>query len=366
MEKALKLVNILGLDPRKNDTFSKFRSIFCFTILISASFSSHLEFFLNFKGLETCERAAESIIPQYQTMCKMATFLLYKTEMLDLIKKSERFWKLDRFGDLQAKNLHSTYPIFQIFFYVYVVILFLTCAMFALVNWIFDTGKPISLCYGESEGLETPWVEFYIVLQSVEVTIIFLGITGYDMVFLYYAGSVCIQFQMLKMAFAERKMNERQFLKAVKHHEFLLQYVEQLGDIYSMWFLLQYFSSLFGICFGLFLISKEGLPTEPERLSKYFPYIFSFTMQSFTFCMTGTMLSDWSSEISDEIFHSDWSDDQVYKNKTARLIVMNRAQRPAKISIGKFLDLNLRSFILLMRSVFSFLAFVNNILNRIN
>ncbi|XP_044253123.1 uncharacterized protein LOC123004072 [Tribolium madens] len=293
MEKALKLVNILGLDPRKNDGFSKFRSIFVFTILILASFSSHLEFFFNFKGLETCERAAESIIPQYQTMCKMASFLLYKNKMLELIKKFEQFWKLDRFGHFYAKNLHSTYFIFQIFFYVYVVILALTCATFVLVKFIFKTGKPISLCYGESEGLETPWVEFYVVLQTLEVAIIFLGITGYDMVFLYYTGYICMQFKMLKIAFGRKKIKtfelyNKQFLEAVQHHDFLLQYVEQLGNIYCWWFLLQYFSSLFGICFGLFLISKEGLPT--ERLVKYFPYIFSFTMQSFTFCMTG---ADW-------------------------------------------------------------------------
>ncbi|XP_044252991.1 putative odorant receptor 85e [Tribolium madens] len=302
-------------------------------------------------------------------MCKMASFLLYKNKMLELIKKFEQFWKLDRFGHFYAKNLHSTYFIFQIFFYVYVVILALTCATFVLVKFIFKTGKPISLCYGESEGLETPWVEFYVVLQTLEVAIIFLGITGYDMVFFYYTGYICMQFKILKIAFGRKKIKtfelcNKQFLEAVQHHDFLLQYVEQLGNIYCWWFLLQYFSSLFGICFGLFLISKEGLPT--ERLVKYFPYIFSFTMQSFTFCMTGTLLSDWSSEISDEIFYSTWFHDQVCKNKTARLIIMNRAQKPAKITIGKFLDLNLRSFLLLMRSVFSFLAFVNNILNRIN
>lgn len=37
---------------------------------------------------------------------------------------------------------------------------------------------------------------------------------------------------------------------------------------------------------------------------------------------------------------------EVYETKTERLIILNRALKPAKLTVGKFTDLDLRTFIL--------------------
>lgn len=263
MEKALKLVDVLGLDPRKCDSFSKFRQIFSFLCIVSVSLSSHVEFFLNFEGLETYERASESIVPQYQTIFKMLWFVVYKNEIIRMINKFRFFWKLEQFGDSEL----NTQYFFQIFFYIYVPMLAITCTLFTVVNFVFKTGKPISLCYGESKGLDSPEFEINVSVQAVVMVIIFLGVAGYDMIFFYFIANICMQFKMVKIVFGRRKI--KTVTEAVKHHVFLLNYVDQLNEIYSSLLLFQYFSSLFGICFGLFLISKNGLVFQNFRKFKH-------------------------------------------------------------------------------------------------
>lgn len=52
------------------------------------------------------------------------------------------------------------------------------------------------------------------------------------------------------------------------------------------------------------------------------------------------------------VFYADWMNNEVYKNKTARLIILSRALQPAKVTVGKFADLDLRTFILVSFNFF--------------
>jgi hypothetical protein len=51
-----------------------------------------------------------------------------------------------------------------------------------------------------------------------------------------------------------------------------------------------------------------------------------------------------SVEIQDAVFYTDWSRDEAYQYKTDKILAINRAQTPAKLTLGGFTNLDLLSF----------------------
>lgn len=94
------------------------------------------------------------------------------------------------------------------------------------------------------------------------------------------------------------------------------------------------------------------------------PYIISFLLQTFTFCFAGNLLVSWSLEIPDEIFYHDWSKNDAYNNKLAKIISMERGQRPATLTLGGFAKLDLDSFRVVLKNALSFFTFMNAMMNK--
>nr|XP_015838473.1 PREDICTED: odorant receptor 85a-like [Tribolium castaneum] len=367
MESALKLIDIIGLHPLKSDKYSTMRKTISFLSLVVILISAQLEFLSHLSVFEVYNSGPHSTIPPLQSLLKMATLHFYKNELIDLMEKSKSFWKLDKFGDLYKQELSKLHRLVTIIVYIYIALLTATCVQLAVLTLIFRRGKPIFLCYGGLYGLESPHYEIYSILDAIGIGVISIAVSGYDAMFFFFALDIYTEFKMIKSAFKRHSDQtvssyNKQFIEAVKHHDFLLQYINQVNDIFSPMFLFQFFSGLLGICFSLFMISRSGLQ-DINTLSIYSAGLLGFTAQSYTFCLVGEVISELSEDISNEIFYTDWLDDEVYRNKTAILIVMNRAQESPKLTIGKFADMNLRTFIMIVRNAYSFLAFINNALD---
>ncbi|EFA09298.1 odorant receptor 107 [Tribolium castaneum] len=360
MENPLKLLHIIGLDPRQSDKYSTIKKVISFLIVLAVLLSALIEFFLHHNESQVYDTAPQSTVPNLQALLKMFALIIYKKELIDLFTKGNHFWKLDKFGDCHKQKLTKLHKYVDLFFYVYAVIITGAFLQLALLILIFEPGKPIFLCYGGLYGLESPQFEFYAVLDFLAIGVIAISVTAYDSIFFYFALYIYTEFKMIKIAF--KRENCAQFIEAVKHHDFLLQYISKVNEVFSVIFLTQFFSGLLGICFNLFMISTQGT-RDMKSFSTYFVGLVGYTAQSFTFCLIGELISELSEDISNEIFYTDWLDDEVYRNTTARLIVMNRAQESPKLTIGKFADMNLRTFIIILRNAYSFLAFINEVLD---
>ncbi|KYB25705.1 hypothetical protein TcasGA2_TC034194 [Tribolium castaneum] len=342
MKQALKLADVLGFNPLKNDNLTKLKKYSSLICMISVVVSAILEFVSNFSALETYESAPESLVPQFQTLAKISSLLLSQKDITELIDEIKYFWKLDQFGDFHTRKLKKIYKYVTIFFYFYTLMLSGACVLFTITTVIFTPEKPLFLCYGGLHGLPSPQFEIYFVVDLAAIVIMSFGVAAYDGIFFYFAFHVYAEFKLVKVAFKGKST----FIEAVKHHDFLLKYLRKLNEIYSPIFLCQFFSNLLGICFCLFMLSRSGMPPELTSFSKYFISLVAFTVQTYIFCLIGDLVSELSLDISNVIFYVDWLDDEVYKSKTARLVIMNKAQSPVKLTIGKFTGMDLRTFLL--------------------
>lgn len=176
--------------------------------------------------------------------------------MIELITGLKKFWRLDKFGE-QTK-LERTHILLNKFFFLYKLIMILMALQFVLRKFVSHSNKPLAIAYGESKGLSPSVDHFYFILHSTSTFIIFYAVTGFDGLFFFFIGHVLTELKMVKMSYQMSQNHREKFLETIQHHAFVLNFVRKLNRIYSQVLLNQHVSCLFGICFGLFLVSKDG------------------------------------------------------------------------------------------------------------
>ncbi|EFA09299.1 odorant receptor 110 [Tribolium castaneum] len=362
-------LNVIGMHPFKADKFSKFRLAFSIAVYFAVIFSGVLELIVNSQGLETYARASDTLIPQCQLVCKIFVLAKYKKQIARLLNGSQRFWDLGQFGARYGNSFGKTHKYLKSFFLLYKVMLTFTCLQFLAVKIIFKIPKPIAISFGETKGLEPLYDHLYLVLHAMITLVTINLVNGFDGLFFYFIGHVLTELKMVKVAFGDSPIEtnwseEKRFKFAVRHHRFVLDFIEQFNIVYCTMLLVQHLTCLFGICFGVFLMTKDGVPPDLDRASKYLPYIVTFIFQTFTFCFAGNLLLSWSLEIPNEIFYHDWAKKTTYENKLAKIISMKRGQRAARLTLGGFANLDLDSFRMVLKNALSFFTFVNAMMNK--
>lgn len=152
--------------------------------------------------------------------------------------------------------------------------MYIACAFFVMVSYFLLPRRTMFLCYGTLEkDFSTLYFRVnYIVEVFTLMTSVTTAVTACDTLFFYFAWHIYVEFSLLKIAFQkwnEQQITDRkQFTEAVKHHDFLLNFVNDLNEVYSFLFLFQYFLSLIGICFGLFMLTRKGLVLLKIKLYK--------------------------------------------------------------------------------------------------
>ncbi|XP_044253023.1 odorant receptor 22c-like isoform X2 [Tribolium madens] len=353
----LKFLNVVGVNPLNYSNFSLFRRVVSLGLFLVVIILGLLELLLHFDGLETCSRASEAMIVQYQLIIKIAILLKHKKDLVVLIDQTKKFWPLDKFG--QQAKLERPHRLLKTFFFVYKTIMFLMTVQYILRKFVSKSNKPLAISYGEKQGLSPEVDHLYFVLHSTTTFVILYAVTGFDGLFFYLIGHVLTELKLVEISYRLSHNRKDKFLETIQHHASVLRFVKKLNKIYSQVLLNQHMSCLFGICFGLFLVSKDGIPPDLGHITKYVPYVISFITQTFTFCFIGSLLISWSLQVPDAIFYNGWSKHHAYKYKTEKIIAIIRGQRAARLTLGGFGDLNLESFNLVVKNAFSFFTFVN-------
>lgn len=79
------------------------------------------------------------------------------------------------------------------------------------------------------------------------------------------------------------------------------------------------------------------------------------TFEIFVTCFFGNELTVATTNLSTNLFHSNWMD-QSKEFKTAMKMLMENAKKPAKISVFGIFDVSLENFLKIMNSTFSLYA----------
>ncbi|GLV41186.1 Odorant receptor 49b [Carabus blaptoides fortunei] len=125
------------------------------------------------------------------------------------------------------------------------------------------------------------------------------------------------------------------------HHLKIIELSDNVEDQFNLMLLVQVLGSSLMFCFQLFQLSQMHLFSMTfMNMTAYFVLML---FQLSIYCYNGNEISMQSEQISAAAYNTDWfgAEDSVKKNL---ILMMVRAQRPIKISAGKFVFLSLATF----------------------
>ncbi|KAJ3645467.1 hypothetical protein Zmor_023118 [Zophobas morio] len=335
----------LGFSPYQTENSSCIKRIFCVVIFLCVVISSCLELSTNFNKA-TIIRGCELLSPYYQVACRFFVLIKHKNKLKVLLEESAHFWELDEFGDPHDNTNTKIHKLLEKSFQMYRRLLYFSAVQYIL-GAIFNE-QPMTLSYGETQGLNFKFRILYFVFHLVYLFVILTVVCGYDGVFFYIIAHILSELKMVKAAFGNSPIrtqwnSEERFRKATEHHRFLLKFTESVDRVYSLMLMHQQFSFTFGLCFASYLLIENGMPPDFEHLVKYLPYIILYFLQVWMYCFIGDLISSWSLEISDEVFYQHWLFN-TSQSKLGTIIVMQRSQRPACLTLAGFRNLDLNNF----------------------
>ncbi|XP_072396768.1 odorant receptor 98a-like [Diabrotica undecimpunctata] len=143
------------------------------------------------------------------------------------------------------------------------------------------------------------------------------------------------------------------FVRCVRHHQMLLRYTNTINKTLNPLELCQLAYSICAICFGILRITYLN-DISPTEIIISIVYIIGFTMQLLIDCILGTILYNQASLLPDYIFSNNWENLENNILKKDIMFVLTHAQRIPQFNAYGLYDLNMMSFLKVIKVAFSF------------
>ncbi|KAJ8708315.1 hypothetical protein PYW07_010440 [Mythimna separata] len=209
-----------------------------------------------------------------------------------------------------------------------------------------------------------PWVYLRQVWSTIIVTI---DICTADYIFYIFCTYIRMQFRLLKQnietfipddiidgKLRNNKAVRTEFVVLVKWHQDLISSTKMLEAIYTRSTLLNFVSSSVIICLDGFNVMV--IATIFTCLS----FLFTSLLQIFFLCFFGDLLMTSSIEVSDAVYNCRWylADTRLGKDL---LLMHTRAQNPCKLTASNFAVVNLKAFMKILSSAWSYFALLQTL-----
>lgn len=126
------------------------------------------------------------------------------------------------------------------------------------------------------------------------------------------------------------------------HHNRLLEIGDKLKDIYSYTFLISFAVSSMIMCFVAFQLTTAG--GNLFIYAFYIPYMGMMGGQMLLLCNFGQKLIDASESVADGAYQSLWENSGDNNFNKQFILIMQRAQKPKKLTALGFADISLTTF----------------------
>ncbi|EFN89562.1 Putative odorant receptor 13a [Harpegnathos saltator] len=182
---------------------------------------------------------------------------------------------------------------------------------------------------------------------------------GGDSLFLAIMLHVCGQVQLLRVEFVnfgvESSNPSEEFSKILTRHQHLLDQASLLADTISFVLMVQLLISCVLICiigFQLILALKVG---DMIMIFKTLTVQTTLLTQMFAYSYVGDYMKYQIEEIAHAIFSSNWYW-LSFKLMRNILFVIVRSQQPIQLMAGKFLVVNMQTFMSIIKTSLSYLS----------
>ncbi|KAI7815364.1 Odorant receptor Or48 [Rhyzopertha dominica] len=280
-----------------------------------------------------------------------------------LFKLRNEFWPSSARGpkiEAYLRKRSSLVLLAMCFVYTTGFCYILTCIALPLIGSKMEL--PLNVVYNFNTTKSPVYEIVYVAQATNQVLTIMHGIPGHDDLFFVMCSNVVAQFVLLNDAVGGvlREGSARTKLRRyICHHLMLLRFCDGIEEVFSFSLLVQLLLSAIGICTSAVVLSTRHLSF--TSMFTIFFYCLASVVQFFLFCLIGAEVAYHSSSLSLCTYNCGWEHIDDNNLKRSLIFIILRAQRARRLSIKHLAYLDLTTYLLIMRGIFSFFAVLSSL-----
>ncbi|CAH1373721.1 unnamed protein product, partial [Tenebrio molitor] len=356
---SLKVLWYGGFHPVLNPVWTSFLlfvnvslwSLLLVLALIGVLTSYKTDLFFTAECLQTC-------ILTVHVIGKFSVLHFRKNTILNLLNKKSQFWKIGEFdGQVYIDSSKVSHFIKKMIRYYYCLI-FSVCLFFDLQP--FSTGRLPTVCY-----VPQGWFKFLTVAIWYLSYTVGLNVAGTDGLFCSLGISLIVQFKLLSHKFKTVKFFENEcetklwseLKNLVDYHNFLLSYCKELNRAFRDVFFVQFFISIASASVSVFIFMQPGNWT--NRI-KFLLYFVAEMMETAFYCVPLEFVVNAAHEVGKAVYESEWYKTRTIGVRKCLTVVLARTQKAMIFSGYGLIDINLRTYLQICKTVFTFYTYLNS------
>ncbi|XP_036142492.1 odorant receptor 2a-like isoform X1 [Monomorium pharaonis] len=364
----------LGVWPlQKYNTFSLFRSIASGISMTVMTIILFLE--INFGSGDAYVKLDALMLMSCTVLCalKVLSFRLYADNMIRNFSSAVKdYLAIDNERTRTIMRRHAFMG--RMICYSIIFSTYAASVIFFLLPIIADDGEDIQINVTiKNQGAELPVpITFlgdlhiptilYFTINTMQLfMLIFIGTgnCGSDSLFLGITVHLCGQMELLKVEFFKYGMKSgnlnKDFSVLASRHSYLIEHAKFLTEVISSVLLVQVFSSCLIISLIGFQLIIALKAHDAVMIIKSITVLSSLLLQLFLYSFVGDYLKCQMEEIADSIYGCKWHSLQTKLMRNVVFVTM-RSQRPVQLFAGKFLIVNLKTYMTILKSSLSYLS----------
>ncbi|KAJ3665147.1 hypothetical protein Zmor_000659 [Zophobas morio] len=280
----------------------------------------------------------------------------HRENLLKLLEHKSTFWEITKSDDDSlrveilknnnfVKKIIRTYFIFTVF----------SATLFDLQP--FTTGLLPSVCY-----IPNGWFNFLTAVLWYLSYVAVLSLIGIACLFCSLVSSLTEQFQLLAYRFREmcnKRFDIRNELETlVSHHNFLMSYCEDINTTFGSIFLLDFVLCIASASVSVFIFLQPG---DWAYRMKCITHFLVIIVEMGFYCVPLEIATNTAVKLTDIIYDSKWYEIESVPIKKSLILTISRAQRPIVFSGYGLININLNTYVLICKTVFSFYTYLNSV-----
>ncbi|XP_065160075.1 odorant receptor Or2-like [Atheta coriaria] len=362
-------LRINGMDPTTQNCFFKILMFLNGTSVVTVFIINLLELLLNWHGVETFGDV--HLISSTSILAAKCIYIsINQSKLLNLINTVGKFWKFDKFDvdtETRITGILDRAMAALKFFASAVMGTAFSMLISGLLNreLIFPGYDICNLQSSPCYEINMVWQTYFCYFELFPI------VMGFDGLFVCFIGYAYCNLEMLKVALKqmtlvikknhlppnlryeteeEKRLVKSNLTEIVEQHAQVMQFIKEINKFYSPMMLVHSGSSLFSLIFCLYMITLDGIPPKFEVLAKYASLLTTVCFQYLIFCYAGTIILEQSKSMEHHFYDLDWWYKTQPDFRHSVLLMIARAQAAPKLKIGNMDDLNLESYLAVLRN----------------
>ncbi|XP_018319501.2 odorant receptor 13a-like [Agrilus planipennis] len=376
LECALFCLQMSGQDPYKLQTlFSKFVNGIWLIFIIIFTPCIVTEIFAGSDELTNIADAASNIFIYVAAIYKVWNLLRGRQIIIELVTQLDDFWTSDVFDRDWKRNFEISTDRKVVKVCKLVGGLYISCGVYYAVRPLFLQRKvwPVSVYVIPAiNNISGSYCIMYMV-ETVLILLIAFNMTGHDSLIFTLVYYAVLELRALQKALKDliaHEDNEDELLRKlkiyVKCHDKLHKYIEKVNELFSLFFLYQFFFTTIGICIAIFIMSISISTFHYDDVFKFVLQTMCVYVQMTLYCKGGSDLAYESEALGQAIYESDWTSACQPKVRKMMITIIHRSQKTARLNAGGLFDMNLNSLTSAAKATFSYFTLLRTLYTKHN